>query len=240
MDYTDNQGWAKLDARSALQLADMISHFSETTKDARTRMLLFCFSRLSNSKLPAFSLGYRTIAKECNVSVRQVRGFIAYCEKYGYMEKIGTPKQGEYQKRAFTWMLDYLEEREQEGVPNSKRKRTEGCAQKRAQGVPFFKRKRTEGCALFQEEKDTHQSTEYSEKKYSRTSRAYAVRANALSDAQTEKPKPKHPSYEGFTKAEIEDLDLTEKIFGFDSSQYWDTYEGKLSSLQYRKEHGKA
>ena len=221
MDYTDNQGWAKLDARSALQLADMISHFSETTKEARTRMLLFCFSRLSNSKLPAFSLGYRTIAKECNVSVRQVRGFIAYCEKYGYMEKIGTPKQGEYQKRAFTWMLDYLEQREQKGVPNSKRKRAEGCA-------------------LFQEEKDTHQSTEYSEKKYSRTSRAYAVCANALSDAQTEKPKPKHPSYDGFTKAEIEDLDLTEKIFGFDSSQYWDTYEGSLKCLQYRKEHGKA
>ena len=221
MDYTDNQGWAKLDARSALQLADMISHFSETTKDARTRMLLFCFSRLSNSKLPAFSLGYRTIAKECNVQKTQVVRFIEYCEKYGYMEKIGTPKQGEYQKRAFTWMLDYLEEREQEGVPKSKRKRAEGCAH-------------------FQEEKDTHQSTEYSEKKYSRTSRAYAVRANALSDAQTEKPEPKRPSYEGFTKAEIEDLDLTEKIFGFDSEQYWGTYRGSLKCLQYRKEHGKA
>ena len=221
MDYTDNQGWAKLDARSALQLADMISHFSETTKDARTRMLLFCFSRLSNSKLPAFSLGYRTIAKECNVSDRQAYQFLAYCEKYGYIEKIGTPKQGGYQKRAFTWMLDYLEDREQEGATKTKRKREQGCYQN-------------------QEEKGAHQSTEYSEKKYSRTSRAYAVRANALSDAQTEKPKPKHPSYEGFTKAEIEDLDLTEKIFGFDSSQYWDTYEGKLSSLQYRKEHGKA
>ena len=240
MDYTDNQGWAKLDARSALQLADMISHFSETTKDARTRMLLFCFSRLSNSKLPTFSLGYRTIAKECNVSVEQGRKFIAYCEKYGYMEKIGTPKQGEYQKRAFTWMLDYLEEREQEAATKSKRKRTEGSVQKRTQGVFKSKRKRTEGSVLFQEEKNTHQSTEYSEEKYSRTSRAYAVRANALSDAQTEKPKPKHPSYEGFTKAEIEDLDLTEKIFGFDSSQYWGTYRGKLKSLQYRKEHGKA
>lgn len=123
MDYTDNQGWAKLDARSALQLADMISHFSETTKDARTRMLLFCFSRLSNSKLPAFSLGYRTIAKECNVSDRQAYQFLAYCEKYGYIEKIGTPKQGGYQKRAFTWMLDYLEDREQEGATKTKRKR---------------------------------------------------------------------------------------------------------------------
>ena len=97
-----------------------------------------------------------------------------------------------------------------------------------------------QGCSENQEENEAHQSTEYSEKKYSRTSRAYAVRANALSDAQTEKPEPKHPSYEGFTKAEIEDLDLTQKIFGFDSSQYWDTYEGKLISLQYRKEHGKA
>lgn len=221
MDYTDNQGWAKLDARSALQLADMISHFSETTKDARTRMLLFCFSRLSNSKLPAFSLGYRTIAKECNVSDGQAYRFLEYCEKYGYIEKIGTPKQGEYQKRAFTWMLDYLEEREQEAAPK-------------------FKRKMKQGCSENQWENEAHQSTEYSEKKYSRTSRAYAVRANALSDAQTEKPKPKHPSYEGFTTAEIGDLDLTEKIFGFDSSQYWDTYEGKLSSLQYRKEHGKA
>lgn len=221
MDYTDNQGWAKLDARSALQLADMISHFSETTKDARTRMLLFCFSRLSNSKLPAFSLGYRTIAKECNVQKTQAERFIAYCEKYGYMEKIGTPKQGEYQKRAFTWMLDYLEQREQEGVHKMQRKVGQGCPQ-------------------IQEENGTHQSTEYSEKKYSRTSRAYAVRANALSDAQTEKPEPKHPSYEGFTKAEIEDLDLTEKIFGFDSEQYWGTYRGSLKCLQYRKEHGKA
>lgn len=240
MDYTDNQGWAKLDARSALQLADMISHFSETTKDARTRMLLFCFSRLSNSKLPAFSLGYRTIAKECNVSVDQVRRFIAYCEKYGYIEKIGTPKQGGYQKRAFTWMLDYLEEREEKSVPKSKRKRAEGCVQKTTRGVWFSKRKTPGGRVVFQEKNATHQSTEYSEKKYSRTSRAYAVRANALSDAQTEKPKPKHPSYEGFTKAEIEDLDLTEKIFGFDSEEYWGTYKGKLISLQYRKEHGKA
>ena len=240
MDYTDNQGWAKLDARSALQLADMISHFSETTKDARTRMLLFCFSRLSNSKLPAFSLGYRTIAKECNVSDRQAYQFLAYCEKYGYIEKIGTPKQGGYQKRAFTWMLDYLEDREQEGATKTKRKREQGCYQKREHPATKTKRKREQGCYQNQEEKGAHQSTEYSEKKYSRTSRAYAVRANALSDAQTEKPKPKHPSYEGFTKAEIEDLDLTEKIFGFDSSQYWDTYEGKLSSLQYRKEHGKA
>lgn len=240
MDYTDNQGWAKLDARSALQLADMISHFSETTKDARTRMLLFCFSRLSNSKLPAFSLGYRTIAKECNVQKTQVVRFIEYCEKYGYMEKIGTPKQGGYQKRAFTWMLDYLEQREQEDTTKPKKKMKQRGTQKCVQGVHKMQRKCVQGCTQNQEGMCTHQSTEYSEKKYSRTSRAYAVRANALSDAQTEKPKPKHPSYEGFTKAEIEDLDLTEKIFGFDSSQYWDTYEGKLSSLQYRKEHGKA
>ena len=67
-DYTDGLGWAKLDTTAACHLADCMDMFQGRAASKRRKMLLFCYSKLNSGKVPFFRLGYRTIAKACDVS----------------------------------------------------------------------------------------------------------------------------------------------------------------------------
>lgn len=135
-DYTDGLGWAKLDTTAACHLADIISTFTGKSRSGRTRMLLYCFSRMREYKTgPSFQVGYRQLAKECGVSENTARAFFSFCEKE-YIFNIVESQKGKTPKRAFYW-LDPNDERcvvlTTHPAPNNPHKTTHGCVKK--QGV---------------------------------------------------------------------------------------------------------
>lgn len=79
-DYTDGSGWAKLDTTAACHLADCIRLFTGRAASNRTRMLLYCFSRMREHKTgPSFKVGYRQLAKDCGVTEETAKQFIKFC-----------------------------------------------------------------------------------------------------------------------------------------------------------------
>lgn len=102
-DYTDGQGWAKLDATSARHLADCMDMFQGKAASKRRKMLLFCFSQLGEKGIPTFRLGYRTVAKACGVSPDVARGFLDFCDTEEIFKPAGKPKKGKTPKRTFFW-----------------------------------------------------------------------------------------------------------------------------------------
>ena len=140
-DYTDGQGWAKLDATAACHLGRIIENFSDKTRGARATMLLFCYSQLRGDKLPTFKLGLRTISKACGLTDRQAQRFMEYCEEYEYIVQVDETSEGKTPKRTFWWFA-------------------EGCNQIRLQGVTKHPVKVVQGCNQTQGEKVTLQTTE--------------------------------------------------------------------------------
>ena len=128
-DYTDGQGWSKLDATSARHLARVISTFRGASRDSRTQMLLYCFSQLQGNP-PYFRCGVRTIAKECEVTPRIAQRFLEFCEREEIFKFASKTKRGETPKRTFFW-LDPEDDR---------------CNQKRLHPVTVTKGKRLHQC----------------------------------------------------------------------------------------------
>lgn len=135
-DYTDGQGWSKLDATSARHLADCIKLFRGKSRDSRVAMLLYCFSKLNGSKVPVFWLGYRQIAKACGVSKDTARAFLNFCDKEFIFNTIGETPKGKTPKRTFYW-LDPDDERCGVLTPhpdlNNPLKTPRGCGVKRGE-----------------------------------------------------------------------------------------------------------
>ena len=132
-DYTDGLGWAKLDTTAACHLADIISTFTGKSRSGRTKMLLYCFSRMREYKTgPSFQVGYRQLAKECNVSENTARAFFSFCERE-YIFNIVESQKGKTPKRTFYW-LDPNDERcvvlTTHPAPNNPHKTTHRCVEK--------------------------------------------------------------------------------------------------------------
>lgn len=102
-DYTDGQGWSKLDATSARHLADCMDMFQGRAASKRRKMLLFCFSQLGGKGIPTFRLGYRTVAKACDVMPGAAKRFLEFCDKEEIFKPAGKPKKGKTPKRTFFW-----------------------------------------------------------------------------------------------------------------------------------------
>lgn len=105
-DYTDGQGWSKLDATSARHLADCMDMFQGRAASKRRKMLLFCYSKLNSGKVPFFRLGYRTIAKACAVSNDTARRFLEFCNDNELFVEIEATPDGKIPKRTFWWIAE--------------------------------------------------------------------------------------------------------------------------------------
>ena len=105
-DYTDGLGWAKLDATAACHLADCMDMFQGRAASKRRKMLLFCFSKLNGSKVPCFRLGFRQIAKACDVTNEAARLFLEFCKNNEIFVEVGETKDGKTPKRTFWWIAE--------------------------------------------------------------------------------------------------------------------------------------
>ena len=174
-DYTDGQGWSKLDATSARHLAQVISTFRGASRDSRTQMLLYCFSQLQGNP-PYFRCGVRTIAKECEVTPRIAQRFLEFCEREEIFKLASKTKRGETPKRTFFW-LDPEDDR---------------CNQERLHPVTVAKGKRLHQCNQNTGSLVTHQIQSIREGESSKSDlspRASSVCADAPTDArQKEQP----------------------------------------------------
>ncbi len=102
-DYTDGQGWSKLDATSARHLAQVISMFHGRAASKRTEMLLYCFSQLQGN-CPYFRTGFRTIAKACDTKPDVARRFLVFCDTEEIFKAVGKTQKGKTPKRTFFWL----------------------------------------------------------------------------------------------------------------------------------------
>lgn len=181
-DYTDGQGWSKLDATSARHLAQVISTFRGASRDSRTQMLLYCFSQLHGSQ-PYFRVGVRTIAKACEVTPRIAQRFLEFCEHEEIFKTIGKSKKGKTPKRTFFW-LDPEDDR---------------CNQERLHPVTATKKKRLHQCNQNTGSLVTHQRQTCQIKETDKSvseSLASSDSASAPSEARAEKstgPKSFNP-----------------------------------------------
>lgn len=102
-DYTDGQGWSKLDATSARHLAQVISMFHGRAASKRTEMLLYCFSQLQGN-CPYFRTSFRTIAKACDTKPDVARRFLVFCDTEEIFKAVGKTQKGKTPKRTFFWL----------------------------------------------------------------------------------------------------------------------------------------
>ena len=175
-DYTDGQGWSKLDATSARHLAQVISTFRGASRDSRTQMLLYCFSQLQGNP-PYFRCGVRTIAKECEVTPRISQRFLEFCEREEIFKLASKTKRGETPKRTFFW-LDSEDDR---------------CNQERLHPVTVTKGKRLRQCNQNTGSLVTHQIQSIREGESSKSDlspRASSVCADAPTDARQKEQPP--------------------------------------------------
>lgn len=172
-DYTDGLGWAKLDATAACHLADCMDMFQGRAASKRRKMLLFCFSKLNGSKVPCFRLGFRQIAKACDVTNEAARLFLEFCKNNEIFVEVGKTKDGKTPKRTFWWIAD-------------------GCVVETTQGVLQNHTSTTRGCVVKHRSSNTLQIQSIREGESSKSDlspRASSVYANAPTDArQKEQP----------------------------------------------------
>lgn len=172
-DYTDGLGWAKLDATAACHLADCMDMFQGRAASKRRKMLLFCFSKLNGGKIPCFRLGFRQIAKACDVTNEAARLFLEFCKNNEIFVEVGETKDGKTPKRTFWWIA-------------------EGCVVETTQGVLQNHTSTTRGCVVKHRSSNTLQIQSIREGESSKSDlspRASSVYANAPTDArQKEQP----------------------------------------------------
>lgn len=175
-DYTDGQGWSKLDATSARHLAQVISMFHGRAASKRTEMLLYCFSQLQGN-CPYFRTGFRTIAKACDTKPDVARRFLVFCDTEEIFKAVGKTQKGKTPKRTFFW-LD----------PND----DSYCGGQTPHPVAKHKEKTPHYCGETSYSNATHQIQSIREGESSKSDlspRASSVYANAPTDArQKEQP----------------------------------------------------
>lgn len=185
-DYTDGLGWAKLDATAACHLADCMDMFQGRAASKRRKMLLFCYSRLNSGKTPCFRLGFRQIAKACNVTNEAARLFLEFCKNNEIFVEVGETRDGKTPKRTFWWIAD-------------------GRVVETTQGVLQKHTSTTRRCVVKRRSSNTLQIQSIREEESSKSdlsSRASSVCADAPTDARQKEQTP--------TDNEIE-----EKEYGF-------------------------
>ena len=104
-------GWYKLRDVDAHMLTAAMESFSDSrSHNKRMNMLLYCWSQMQDKGRPCayFSVGLRTIAKECEVSFKSARCFIETLEEQGWIVDLGEDdaRKNSYTKRTFSWIAD--------------------------------------------------------------------------------------------------------------------------------------
>lgn len=102
-------GWYKLDETDALNLAEIQNSFNDRrSRYKRLRMLNFIWSTINGKGRPCpyFSVGYRTIARACDVSEGTVRRFIESLEGDGWVVRVGGGRPGKPPRRTFWWLAE--------------------------------------------------------------------------------------------------------------------------------------
>lgn len=221
-DYTDGLGWAKLDATAACHLADCMDIFQGRAASKRRKMLLFCYSRLNSGKAPCFRLGFRQIAKACNVTNEAARLFLEFCKNNEIFVEVGETKDGKTPKRTFWWIA-------------------EGCVVETTRGVLQTHTSTTRGCVVKHRSSNTLQIQSIREGESSKSDlspRASSVCADAPTDArQKEQPM----TGVEFAIAEEEILQRLDKAPHNSPEQKKCSAElAELRNLRDRQKHGGA
>jgi hypothetical protein len=145
-------GFGKLYEADALELAEMLSQINGRSRLQRTRMALFCYSRLNGSAdVPYFQCGYRSIAEACEAKKSAVARFMQQMEDDGWIVTLGNVEKGKTPRRAFAWMA--------ESVPH------DGDTPSRLSGTPCPANGGSSDTPVSRNQppSGTHQNTEYSE-----------------------------------------------------------------------------
>ena len=101
--------WHKLDETDAKRLAEILSTFTNKRSTYKKHlMLLYLYSKIDSRRnpCPCFSMGYRSIAKACDVSDKVARLFVEEMERNGWLVRVDADKASRYPKRTFWWMAD--------------------------------------------------------------------------------------------------------------------------------------
>ena len=101
-------GWYKLDETDALSLAEIQNSFNDRrSRYKRLRMLNFIWSTINGKGKPCpyFSVGYRTIARACDVSEGSARRFVESLEDNDWVVRVGR-KRGSTTRRTFWWLAE--------------------------------------------------------------------------------------------------------------------------------------
>lgn len=101
--------WHKLDETDAKRLAEILSTFTNKRSTYKKHlMLLHLYSKIDSRRkpCPCFSMGYRSIAKACDVSEKVARLFVEEMERNGWLVRVDADKASRYPKRTFWWMTD--------------------------------------------------------------------------------------------------------------------------------------
>jgi len=125
--------WHPLRPEDARNLTAMLAQFNSRSPSGQKRMhmTLYLWSRLWDERdgTPCFSCGERTIAKECSVSYKTARAFVASMEEDGWIVRLEHAKRGRYVKRTFAWLMDGTAPLEGRTLrPNYLQKGRSGCA----------------------------------------------------------------------------------------------------------------
>lgn len=181
-DYTDGLGWAKLDTTAACHLADCIRLFTGRAASNRTRMLLYCFSRMREHKTgPSFQVGYRQLAKDCGVTEETAKQFIKFCEKEEIFSVVGETPKGKTPQRAFYWLNP-----DDDRCVVQSHSSNSGWGVQTTQGGVFNPMFTTRGCVVQSHIYNAHKDTEYQREESSKSdlsSPASYVSADATTEA---------------------------------------------------------
>lgn len=168
-------GYYRLGSYDARRLATMIGALStDRSRVGRAGMALFCWSQMQakGKPCPLFRVGYRTIARECDVTPRAAQKFVEKAVELGFIVELGEEvnRDGKYVKRTFSWVAE--EAADDAGMDLGEwLRKVGGCNPNGLQGCnptgldvgAKSQQVGLQGCNPTPCESDTHQSTEYSE-----------------------------------------------------------------------------
>ena len=105
------RGYYPLGAYDAHRLALMIGQLSDArTRVQRADMALYCWSRMvrGGKPCPNFTVGIRTLMRECGVTERVARGFLERAEGMGWVLRLGevSNRSGRFERRTFLWVAE--------------------------------------------------------------------------------------------------------------------------------------
>jgi hypothetical protein len=131
--------WHPLKPEDARNLTAMLAQFNSRSPSGQKRMhmTLYLWSRLWDERdgTPYFSCSERTIAKECGVSYKTARTFMASMEDDGWIVRLECHKKGKCIRRTFAWLMD-------ESAPQKGRTLRPNYLQKGRSSAPLDNEKR--------------------------------------------------------------------------------------------------